>query len=105
MLDKELISILKDVNFIKNVKEVFFLEEKEKIEDKIKTDEKFRNQLNLFFLNYKVKEARRIFRRLVELFKEHDFLTTQGYVDQEDESMIYDEAKDGNLLMTDEDEA
>jgi hypothetical protein len=105
LLDKELITMLEDEKFLKEIKKVFFLDKDEKIENKIKTDEKFRNQLNLFFLNYKIKEARRIFRRLVELFKEHDFLTTQGYVDQEDESMVYDEARDGDLRMVDEDEA
>lgn len=101
LLDKELVEILKDETFLKTVKKVFFLEDKIKVEDKVKNDEKFLNQLNLFFLNYKIKEGRRIFRRLVELFHEHDYLATQGYVDQASNYDTYDDEVDGDLTMFD----
>jgi len=98
LLDKELVEIISDEEFQKLIKKIFFLKDGEKINDKLKSDEHFRNQLNLFFLNYKIKEARRVFRRLIKLFEENDFLASSGYNDSadEDSSMVWDESKDGN---------
>jgi hypothetical protein len=105
LLNMELVEMINDNVFKENVIKIFFLDKKINLLEKLKTDDGFKNQLNLFFLNYKIKEARRVFRRLIKLFEENDFLTTTGYNDSESEdtSMIYDETKDGSNFTWDED--
>jgi hypothetical protein len=102
LLDKELVEIIDDDNFKKIAKNVFFIKKEESIYDKIKNDASFKSQLNAFFLNYKIKEARKVFRRLIGLFKEHDFLANKYYTDSADvdSSDVYDESKD-ELLWED----
>jgi len=95
LLDKELVEIIIDDTFLKKVKLVFDLD-KEKITEKIKDDEGFRTQLNVFFLNYKVVAARKMFRELIQLFKDNSFLENQGYTDNAaGGGLDYNEAEDG----------
>jgi hypothetical protein len=103
LLDKELIEFLEDKDFQKLAKQVFFIEDNKSIADIIKEDEVKRNQLNLFFLNYKIKESRKIFRRLVQLFYDNDFLTTTGFSDSANVggTEAYDESSDGSLEFSD----
>jgi len=98
LLDKELVEILEVDDFVERARKIFFIDEDEDLMNKAKNDTAFKTQLNTYFLNYKIKEARRIFRRLIKLFEENDFLASQGYSDsEEDSSMIYDESVDGPL--------
>jgi len=98
LLDKELVEILEVDDFVERARKIFFIDEDEDLMNKAKNDSAFKTQLNTYFLNYKIKEARRIFRRLIKLFEENDFLASQGYADaEEDSSMIYDESVDGPL--------
>ena len=105
LLDKELVEILQDDDFKKLITKVFYISPDENLIEKIKKDESFRTQLHIFFLNYKIKEARRVFRRLIQLLKEHDFLASQSYTDGDfDSSNVYDEEKDGPLEWTEDDD-
>jgi len=106
LLDKEIVEMLDDKNFIKEAKKVFFMKEEEKLIDKIKEDKLFKSQLNIFLLNYKVKEARKLFRILVDLFKAHDFLANQSYTDSEtvSDSMTYIDEGEDDLKFDDEED-
>lgn len=73
--DVELIEILDDKEFKKRLKDLFDVEDPKKL----KSDEVLRQQVNLFLLNDKIKEARKIFRLLVKVFKENGFLSSQSY--------------------------
>jgi hypothetical protein len=99
--DVELIEILDDEDFKKKLKDLFGCDDPEKL----KTDEALRQQVNLFLLNDKIKEARKIFRLLVKVFKANDFLSGQSYgegtgdidsgndavIDEDDDGVIDDE--------------
>lgn len=73
--DVELIEILDDENFQKKIKDIFDVDN---VKD-IKKDQELQTQVNVFLLNDKIKEARKIFRKLIEIFKANDFLGTQSY--------------------------
>jgi len=73
--DTELIELLDNEDFQKRVKDIFGIEDTKKI----KTDPKLQAQVNLFLLNDKIKEGRKIFRLLVKVFKANDFLGSQSY--------------------------
>ena len=103
LLNLELVEALEDDEFQVLVKNVFFLEDKIRPKEVAKVDEKFRHQVNTFFLNYKVKEGRRVFRRLLELFKDNQFLTQEDFTDGADMGMVFDVEKEGPLDF-DEDE-
>ena len=74
-LDMELITALKDEDYIVELKTHFTFNNP----DEVKSDMDLQNQINVYFLNDKIKTARKIFRSLVKLFKEHDFLTGESY--------------------------
>jgi hypothetical protein len=80
LLDMELSEALEDEEFKGNVKKVFNLSNKQDIKKEIE-ENKLTNEVNVYFLNLKVKEARKMFRELVKLFKDHDFLTEESYGD------------------------
>lgn len=74
--DMELKEAYEDKDFQKLVADAFA---KTITKDQLIKDEGLQMELNIFFLNYKVKEARKIFRDLVKLFKDNDFLTGESY--------------------------
>lgn len=73
--DAELIEVLDDDDFKKKLKDMFEVDDIKKLE----TDEALRQQVNLFLLNDKIKEARKLFRLLIKVFKTNDFLGGQSY--------------------------
>lgn len=73
--DVELVEVLEDDNFKKKLKDIFGVEDPQKL----KEDEALRSQVNVFLLNDKIKEARKIFRLLIKVFKSNDFLGGQSY--------------------------
>jgi len=96
--DVELIEVLDNEDFQKKIKDIFGIDDIEKI----KTDPKLQTQVNLFLLNDKIKEARKIFRLLIKVFKANDFLGSQSYgegsgeVDSGNDAFIDDE-EDGEI--------
>ncbi len=92
--DMELIDALDDKEFQKNLRKLFKLDPKKDIKDEINKQEKYMVQANIYFLNYKIKQGRRIFRALVKLFKDNDFLGSEGYTDSE--------PTEGSMEMTDD---
>jgi len=106
LLDKEIIEIIEEEEFSNAAIKVFMLDKNINLIEKIKADEKFRSQLNLFFLNYKIKHARHMFRKLIQLFKDNDFLSNEIYTDSEvdSSSMTYVDKGDDDLVFTDEDD-
>ena len=91
--DAELVEILDDEDFQKKLKDIFGVDDVKKL----KSDESLRNQVNIFLLNDKIKEARKIFRILIKVFKSNDFLGSQSYgegfgdVDSGNDAFIDDE--------------
>jgi hypothetical protein len=80
LYDIELITALDDDEFRSKVIKYFKL--KGKTSDDVNKEievNKLSNQVNTYFLNYKIQEGRRIFRVLVELFKNNDFLSNESY--------------------------
>lgn len=73
--DVELIELLDSEDFQERVKEIFGIKDVEEI----KKDATLQAQVNVFLLNDKIKEARKIFRKLIQVFKANDFLGTQSY--------------------------
>jgi hypothetical protein len=104
LLDKELVEFLTDENFSSRAKLVFNIPKNVSLIEKAKQDDKFMNQLNLFFLNYKLQEGRKIFRMLVQLFKDHDFLSVETFTDSQlvNDSMSYIDEGDEKLKFPDE---
>ncbi len=102
LLDMELIEAIKDTDFINEIKSMFNI--KEKVVEKINEDDETKNQVNVYFLNEKIKVARRMFRSLVKLFKDNDYLSAETYGDSgagegEDESFdATDDGEDGEDL-------
>jgi hypothetical protein len=73
--DMELITAIEDKEYIVELKKHFNFE---KVEE-IKPDTPLQVGINIYFLNDKIKMARKIFRDLVKLFKENDFLGLESY--------------------------
>jgi len=73
--DVELIEILEDNEFKKKIKDIFDIKDI----DQLKKDVSLQQQVNIFLLNDKIKEARKIFRLLIKVFKSNDFLGGQSY--------------------------
>jgi hypothetical protein len=99
LYDMELKTALKDEDFKKEVSELFSVEIKD-IDNKIKSkDKEFQNSVNVYFLNYKIIIARRIFRELIKLFKENDFLGNEsfGETSGSDEGLDAVDEKDGDF--------
>lgn len=97
--DTELVELMNNEEFKKRVKDMFDRELTE-----AKDDEEFRNQVNLFLLNDKVKEGRKMFRKLVNVFKSNDFLREADYGDSaggaQDSSLeaVIDELDEGSEI-------
>ena len=72
--DLELVEVLDNKDFKKKIKEVFNKEIEE-----VKKKEGLQSQVNIFFLNDKIKEGRKIFRELIKVFKANDFLGNQSF--------------------------
>lgn len=75
LYDMELTTAMEDKEFLEELKDIFNKEIK-KIdlkEDYIKT------QTNIYFLNFKIITARRMFRTLIKLFKDNSFLNSEAY--------------------------
>jgi len=98
--DTELIELLDDEDFKKKLKEIFGIDNVEEI----KTNETLQNQVNLFLLNDKIKEGRKIFRELIKIFKDNAFLAEESYGDgstgKEDSSLeaAVDDEEEGDIL-------
>ena len=75
--DTELIELLDSKDFKKKLKEIFDIEDVEKI----KKDEVLRSQVNVYLLNDKIKEGRKMFRALIQIFKNNSFLGEESYGD------------------------
>ena len=75
--DLELIEALEVGEFQKKMKDLF------KVEDmkEIKENTKLQTQANLFLLNDKIKEGRKVFRDLIKIFKSNAFLAEEFYGD------------------------
>ena len=76
--DLELVEALKDDEFLSDLKKRFGYET-EKISDKIKSDSKLKTDLLIIFLNEKCKIARKLYRRLIQCFKDNDFLSSESF--------------------------
>lgn len=76
LCDMELSQAIKDKDFVDELKEQF---NSKTIVEQIKNDEEIRGQANVYFLNTKIKVARRVFRELVKLFRDNDFLADESY--------------------------
>ncbi|MCK9430202.1 MAG: hypothetical protein M0R17_09385 [Candidatus Omnitrophica bacterium] len=83
LYDMELSEALKDKDFEKLVSENFNLDIKKDIKKEIES-KKLTNEINIFLLNFKVKEARKTFRELIKLFKDNDFLNGDTFGDTPD---------------------
>jgi len=49
--------------------------------DKVKEDTTLQSQVNIFLLNDKIKEGRKMFRKLISVFKNNNFLGEEAYGD------------------------
>lgn len=82
LLDIELIEAIRDAEFKILLEKAFGLKDI----NKNLNDEKYMDQFNIYFLNYKIKEARKIVRALIKLFKDKDFLNNESYSEGSGES-------------------
>lgn len=73
--DLELIELIDNEEFTKRIKDMFDIKDIEKL----KQDQALQTQVNVFLLNDKIKEGRKIFRLLIKVFKGNDFLGSQSY--------------------------
>ncbi len=80
LYDMELVTALEDDDFIQQL-EIDFNDED--IENTVTKDGDVKNQVNLYFLNFKIKNARLMFRMLMKLFKDREFLSEGTYGDSE----------------------
>jgi hypothetical protein len=85
LYDMELSEALKDEEFEAMVKENFNLNNTKDIKKDIEL-KKLTNEVNIFLLNFKVKEARKILRELIKLFKDNDFLNGETFGDSPEEA-------------------
>jgi hypothetical protein len=69
--DTELKEALKDEEFKLNAKTIFG--------NDFKKDKNLLEKVNIFLLNEKIKLARKMFRELIKLFKDQDFLANESY--------------------------
>lgn len=81
-LDAELIQIMEDDGFKEEMKKIFGINDIKEITN----DEKLRNQVNVFLLNDKIKEGRKIFRLLIKVFKSNNFLSEMSFGDDSNSS-------------------
>ena len=85
LYDMELSEALKDKEFENIIKENFNLNDTKDIKKDIES-KKLTNEVNIFLLNFKVKEARKTFRELIKLFKDNDFLNGETFGDSPEEA-------------------
>jgi len=97
--DTELIEILDNEDFKKKINEIFSIKDTKTINN----DEKLQTQVNVFLLNDKIKEGRKIFRLLIKVFKSNDFLGSQSYGEGSGENEI-DTGQDAYVEDTDDGE-
>lgn len=98
-IDTELIELLEDKSFQIEVNKMFNITDF----DKIKNDQSLQTQVNIFLLNDKIKEGRKIFRKLIQVFKVNDFLGNQSYGEGSGSNVdtgndAYDDLEDGDEL-------
>lgn len=74
--DTELVELIDNEGFKKKIKDMF-----SKDVELVKTDDNFRNSVNIYLLNDKIKEGRKMFRKLINIFKSNNFLTEESYGD------------------------
>jgi hypothetical protein len=79
LYDLELKSALDDEDFCLELRELFNIPSSNKVKDFLSEHEAERNQANVHFLKHKIKQGRRLFRSLVQLFKDNDFLANESY--------------------------
>lgn len=72
----DLSEAIEDEDFIQEFKRFF---KNDKIIEIIENDEKKRTKVNTHFLELQIKEAWVMFRDLVKLFKDHEFLAESAY--------------------------
>lgn len=78
LINLELIEALNDNEFLSELEKHF---NKKDIKNLIIKDEGIKNQANVYFLNFKMQSGRIMFRSLVKLFKEQDFLGNEMFSD------------------------
>lgn len=77
LCDMELVQAVDDKDFVTELKNFFGTKEDFKV--LMDRDSSVRNEANIYFLNTKVKIGRRMFRSLVKLFRDNDFLADESY--------------------------
>jgi hypothetical protein len=78
----ELKEALEDKEFKKEICENFNIKEEDKeygVIQILRKDKNLMNEINVYFLNEKLKFARIIFRDLIKCFKDNNFLTQESY--------------------------
>lgn len=105
--DVELREALDDEDFKKEIIKMFGFEKtssKELMEEM--ESSKKTNEVNIYLLNYKIKIGRRMFRELVKLFKNNDFLGNEEFNEgsTSDGSTEYFDNGDENLSFGGDDE-
>jgi len=78
LYDIELAEAIKDKDFKKELKNYFVIEE---VTQKEINSKGLLQQVNIYLLNYKIKEARKMFRLLFTLVKHYDFFGATSYTD------------------------
>lgn len=97
LLDMELTDALENDEFKEQVENLFGI----KINNKSDLKDGMADQINIHFLNYKIKEARKVVRALIKLFKDKDFLNNESYSEggaQEEDGLEADgDIEDGEI--------
>jgi len=75
--DAELVELIDNEDFQKKISEMFGVKSKEELEN----NKSLQTQINVFLLNDKIKEARKIFRLLIKVFKSNNFLGESAFGD------------------------
>jgi len=76
LLYTELKGALEDKEFKESVEKLF---NKKNIMEIIQTDDDVRSKVNIYLLNFKIREGKEMFRILLKVFKDHEFLTESSY--------------------------
>ena len=75
LLDLETVEAMDDGEFQEEINKLFNIQ----ISKDKKVSEEMLGQINIYLLNYKIKEARKVVRALIKLFKDKDFLNNESY--------------------------
>jgi hypothetical protein len=76
--DAELIEALKDEDFLEDLEDRFGIK-KQGLKERANSDGKLKTELLTIFLNEKCKSARKMFRQLVQCFKDNDYLGSESF--------------------------